>query len=454
MTQSTWAISKCKVKHLVGRNKLQCHSGLTSAVLALASNVSGLSLSGSGFSGILGLSFASPSAISPSAGPTLLNSLLVSLPSDDQRFIAFRFGHTGQPSSFTIGDHDPTIDRSTLRYSPVYPLSQGRDGDEYIYDYYKLELRSVVVNGVALSLSKSKVKGSRTPIAVLDTGYVPRVLPGPVTGFLTAFAFSSTTLILGPRKDVDAFYGTIHRHSVPLPSRKDFPSPSPSNPSHDGVLISPIRQTNEGIWQILCNRAIEVQFSLGVVGSFALDPQDVAWDFGTSQGNVASSNQTSSSIHRDGDGGSNSSESRPDGSIWRSRSWGRGDMSSEDPNLKWCLGGIQANDGVMSGDWLLGDAFLRVSLTNASCSSSHSPVAVTRESQYIYPQNVYTSYHVPVSRTGNRAMIGLSNLTDFPTALDRFTVERGVDIFGWSYDPAIDSIHREVRSFSPPLITN
>ena len=60
-----------------------------------------------------------------------------------------------------------------LRFSPVYPLSQGsRDGDEYIYDYYKLELQSVLVNGVALPLSKSKVKGSHTPIAVLDTGYV------------------------------------------------------------------------------------------------------------------------------------------------------------------------------------------------------------------------------------------------------------------------------------------
>jgi len=42
-------------------------------------------------------------------------------------------------------------------------------------------------------------------------------------------------------------------------------------------------------------------------------------------------------------------------------------------------------------------------------------------------------------------MIGLTNLTDFPTALDRFTAERGVDGFGWSKDPAIDSSHREVR---------
>lgn len=42
-------------------------------------------------------------------------------------------------------------------------------------------------------------------------------------------------------------------------------------------------------------------------------------------------------------------------------------------------------------------------------------------------------------------MIGLTNVTNFPTALDRFTAERGVDIFGWSDDPAIDSGPREVR---------
>lgn len=42
-------------------------------------------------------------------------------------------------------------------------------------------------------------------------------------------------------------------------------------------------------------------------------------------------------------------------------------------------------------------------------------------------------------------MIGLANLTDFPTALDAFTAERGVDMFGWSNDPAINSDHREVR---------
>jgi hypothetical protein len=49
-------------------------------------------------------------------------------------------------------------------------------------------------------------------------------------------------------------------------------------------------------------------------------------------------------------------------------------------------------------------------------------------------------------------MIGLANVTDFPTALDRFTAQRGADIFGWSNDPAVDLSHREVRKISPPLI--
>jgi hypothetical protein len=122
-----------------------------------------------------------------------------------------------------------------------------------------------------------------------------------------------------------------------------------------------------------------VQLSLGVVGSFILDPQDVAWDFGTSQGSTSSSNQTSSSIHGNGDGGSSSSGPRPDGTIWGSKGRGRGKLSGEDPSYKWCLGGIQANDDIVSGDWLLGDAFLRVSLTNTSCSSSLSLAVATRK---------------------------------------------------------------------------
>ena len=156
MTQFTLAISGWKARHLVRQNEFQSHSSLSCAVLALTSNVSGPTLSKIGFSGIFNLSFASPSARSASTGQALLSSPLVSLPSDDQRFTAFRFGHIGQPSSFTIGDHDPTIDESTPRFSPVYPLSHRKDGDEYIYDYSKLELRSVLVNGVVTSLSKSK----------------------------------------------------------------------------------------------------------------------------------------------------------------------------------------------------------------------------------------------------------------------------------------------------------
>ena len=69
-----------------------------------------------------------------------------------------------------------------------------------------------------------------------------------------------------------------------------------------------------------------------------------------------------------------------------------------------------------------------------------------------YTQKFSISYHAPNSRTGNRAMIGLSNLTHFPTTLDRFTTQRGLDGFRWSNDPAI-VIERYAR-FPLPLITN
>lgn len=160
------------------------------------------------------------------------------------------------------------------------------------------------------------------------------------------------------------------------------------------MLTTPIRQTNEGTWQILCNLALEVQLSLGVVGSFTLDPQDVAWDLGTNQGSTSSSNQTSSSTHGDGDRGS-SSKPKPDGTIWGSKSWELGD---EDPNYKWCLGGIQAKDDVMSGDWLLGDAFLRVSLTNTPCPTSHPPAIATRECLTTLTHRMFTRATMHLAR--------------------------------------------------------
>lgn len=64
----------------------------------------------------------------------------------------------------------------------------------------------------------------------------------------------------------------------------------------------------------------------------------------------------------------------------------------------WCTGGLQANDGVNSGDWILGDSFLR---------------------------NVYV-IHQAASST-RPALIGLLNLTDPQTALLDFQKIRGQD---------------------------
>ena len=141
-----------------------------------------------------------------------------------------------------------------------------------------------------------------------------------------------------------------------------------------------------------------MQLSLGVVGSFILDPQDVAWDLGTNQGSTSSFNQTSSSVHGEEDGGSSSSKPKLDGAIWGSKSWGGGKLGGEDPSYKWCLGGIQAKDDVMSGDWLLGDAFLRVSLTNTPCPSSHSPAIATRECLTTLTHRMFTRATMHLAR--------------------------------------------------------
>ncbi|TRM59413.1 aspartic peptidase domain-containing protein [Schizophyllum amplum] len=65
----------------------------------------------------------------------------------------------------------------------------------------------------------------------------------------------------------------------------------------------------------------------------------------------------------------------------------------------WCVGGIQANDRVVSGDWLLGDIFLR---------------------------NVYVVHHG--ANSTHPPLIGLTNVTDPQTALQRFRDDRGADI--------------------------
>ncbi|KIJ69603.1 hypothetical protein HYDPIDRAFT_24428 [Hydnomerulius pinastri MD-312] len=64
----------------------------------------------------------------------------------------------------------------------------------------------------------------------------------------------------------------------------------------------------------------------------------------------------------------------------------------------WCTGGMQANDGVNSGDWLLGDVFLR---------------------------NVYVVHQG--STASNPPMIGLMSLTDPTSSLSTFQQTRGPD---------------------------
>ncbi|KAH9946219.1 aspartic peptidase domain-containing protein [Epithele typhae] len=114
------------------------------------------------------------------------------------------------------------------------------------------------------------------------------------------------------------------------------------------------RQSERG-WEIPCTRGVSVSFALGEGDqqtAYAVDPADMSW---AAEGSV--------------------------------------DLGD------WCLGGVQANDGVnFAADWLLGDTFLR---------------------------NVYATHHVA---TGSRPpAIGLRGLTDPPAAQAAFVARRGAD---------------------------
>ncbi|KAJ3982744.1 aspartic peptidase domain-containing protein [Lentinula detonsa] len=128
-----------------------------------------------------------------------------------------------------------------------------------------------------------------------------------------------------------------------------------------------------GMWEVRCEKAIMVGFALGQEDSyreFVLDPADVSWE------NDASNNG-------------------------------------------WCLGGIQANDEVDSGDWLLGDVFLR---------------------------NVYSLYHA--ANSSNGPWIGLLSITNNASALTAFRQSRGPDLDS-STPPAVQiqsaAVSPEVR---------
>ena len=227
---------------------------------ALANQTSGLHLSGTGNSGILGLSFPRVASIAPTLGKTFLENILSSLPEQDRMF-AFKLGRdlfhnysqNDAISSFTVGQLDPDVanDTTAFTYTPVSLAGTTE------YDFWKLPLQALTVNSVAIPLSRSLVPGAKAPIAVLDTG---------------------TSMILGPSVDVEAFWASVGGETV---TRK--------NP-------------DTGLWEVQCERGVIVGFVLGESGSaneYVVHPGDINWATGA-----------------------NGSE--------------------------WCMGGVQANDGVCS----------------------------------------------------------------------------------------------------------
>ncbi|KAH9901270.1 acid protease [Cubamyces lactineus] len=203
---------------------------VSSQIFAVANQTNGLGLHGTGNSGILGLSFPAEASIPSTAGRTVVENLLSAFNDSSRRFFAIKLGRDEASSSFTIGQLDPAYANSTgdLTYNPVY-ASGGS-----LYDYWKLPLQSLTVNGTSFSLSKSRVDGAPAPIAVLDTG---------------------TTLVLGPTQDVARFWESV----------------------------GGARQTTRG-WEVPCNRAVVIGVVLGegdTQKEYTVDPADISWKEGS-----------------------------------------------------------------------------------------------------------------------------------------------------------------------------
>lgn len=199
---------------------------------AFVNETSELNLKGTGYSGILGLSFPLEASIPYTAGRTLSENIFAALV-DDDRFFAYKLGKTENTSSFTVGMIDPAYANSAsdLTHTPVFT------SDNSYYSYWRLPLQYLTVNSTVFHLSKSRVSGTSSPIAVLDTG---------------------TTLILGPSADVDRFWESV----------------------------GGARKTNDG-WQVRCDRAIVIGFVLGDSSSqkeYTVDPADISWEEGGKDG--------------------------------------------------------------------------------------------------------------------------------------------------------------------------
>ncbi|CAL1704341.1 unnamed protein product [Somion occarium] len=206
---------------------------ISTQAFAMANKTSGLGLSGTGNSGILGLAFPLEAAIPDTSGQTLLENIFASF-ADSDRYFAFKLGRNQSDSSFSFGQLDPAFANSTsnFTFSSVYPAFGST------YDYWKLPIQSLTINSTSFALSPSRVHGAPSPIAVLDTG---------------------TTLILGPRADVDRLWNSV----------------------------GGARKTDTGGWQVRCNRGIVIGFVLGQGDSqkeYILNPTDLSWRQGSSDG--------------------------------------------------------------------------------------------------------------------------------------------------------------------------
>ncbi|TFK55194.1 acid protease [Heliocybe sulcata] len=283
---------------------------ICSQVFAIAEDAADLSLSATGYSGIMGLSFPAAAAIATTSGIGLLENLFSAFQNDSNRYFAYKLGRDDDPaqdvSSFTIGQVDTDVlsafHAEDVEFDEI-PVVSRPDGT---YDYWKVPLVSITIDSQPLQLSPSRIAGQSDPLAVLDTG---------------------TTLILGPTRDVEDFWGSFGGEST--------------------------RKNAWGQWEVKCERAVRVGFLLGSEegkgSEYVVDPSDVSWSAG----------------------------GKSDG---------------------WCLGGVQANDGVNSADWILGDVFLR---------------------------NVYVKHQVPTP--SQPATVGLLQITDADSAMSRFKEQRGQD---------------------------
>jgi hypothetical protein len=170
----------------------------------------------------MGLAFPAEASIAASAGQTLLSNVLSALPAE-RRFFALRLHAHDAISSLTIGALDPATGAALADFTraPVVARPGGA------YDFWKLPLSALSVDGAALALGPSKVPGAHVPIGVLDSG---------------------TTLMLGPSADVSRLWAAL------------------SVDAHQA----------DGRWLVRCTRALNVSFTLGGV-VLPLDPSDVVW---------------------------------------------------------------------------------------------------------------------------------------------------------------------------------